>query len=168
MAINWQSDGSQVAAKVGVTSVRREEEEEAVSRWPEGRWCSSVAAKSELRWPAKPPPAGANWGPDDGSPLATGCPRQPSDDGAPPARPAMAPATAAAAPATTTPAAPLHAAVAPRSPAEAEAEAALQYLEAEWSMRMEAPLAALAGLEETLTAAIDNASRALPYPLPQR
>ena len=70
--------------------------------------------------------------------------------------------------ATTTPAAPLHAAVAPRSPAEAEAEAALQYLEAEWSMRMEAPLAALAGLEETLTAAIDNASRALPYPLPQR
>ena len=107
MAINWQSDGSQVAAKVGVTSVRREEEEEAVSRWPEGRWCSSVAAKSELRWPAKPPPAGANWGPDDGSPLATGCPRQPSDDGAPPARPAMAPATAAAAPATTTPAAPV-------------------------------------------------------------
>ena len=70
--------------------------------------------------------------------------------------------------AATTPAAPLHAAVAPRSPAEAEAEAALQYLEAEWSMRMEAPLAALAGLEETLTAAIDNASRALPYPLPQR
>ena len=64
---------------------------------------------------------------------------------------------------------PPHAAAATASSlvsAEEEAEAALRYLEAEWSMRMEAPLSALAGLEETLTSAIDDAARSLPYPPP--
>ena len=47
--------------------------------------------------------------------------------------------------------------------AEEEADAALRYLEAEWTMRMEAPLSALAGLEDTLTHAIDTAARSLPF-----
>ena len=48
------------------------------------------------------------------------------------------------------------------SGAEQEAEAALRYLEAEWAMRMEAPLSALTELEISLTHAIDEATRALP------
>ena len=67
---------------------------------------------------------------------------------------------AAAAPLTAAPPLP-HAAS-----AEDEAEAALRYLEAEWAVRMEAPLSALAGLEETLSRAIDDAARYLPYPPP--
>ena len=57
------------------------------------------------------------------------------------------------------------AAVLPQAPSglvEDEAEAALRYLEAEWAMRMEAPLSALACLEDTLVHALDNATRALP------
>jgi hypothetical protein len=54
------------------------------------------------------------------------------------------------------------------SSAEDEAEAALRYLEAEWTMRMEAPLAALASLEGTLTQAIDAAHRNLPFQRPDQ
>ena len=57
------------------------------------------------------------------------------------------------------------AATAPAS-AEEEAEAALRYLEAEWATRMEAPLAALAGLDDSLMRQIDAAAAALPFPLP--
>ena len=39
---------------------------------------------------------------------------------------------------------------------------ALHYLEAEWSMRMEAPLSALASLEETVSRQIAKARAALP------
>lgn len=46
--------------------------------------------------------------------------------------------------------------------AEEEAEAALRYLEAEWAMRMEAPLSALASLEETLSRQIMHAHALLP------
>ena len=45
--------------------------------------------------------------------------------------------------------------------AEEEAEIALQYLEAEWAMRMEAPLSALAALEESLTRQIEVAQQRL-------
>ena len=65
------------------------------------------------------------------------------------------------------PAQPPHTAAAAGS-AEAEAEAALRYLEAEWAMRMEAPLSALASLEDTLTHALDVASSRLPFPPPER
>ena len=62
------------------------------------------------------------------------------------------------------------AAVQPAAPsgstAEEEAEAALRYLEAEWTMRMEAPIAALAGMEATLAHAIEDAARGLPFPPP--
>ena len=51
--------------------------------------------------------------------------------------------------------------------AEDEAEAALRYLEAEWTMQLDAPLTALAGLEDTLSRAIDDAARHLPYPPPE-
>ena len=47
----------------------------------------------------------------------------------------------------------------------AEAEQALRGLEAEWAMRMEAPLSALANLEETLAHAIDRAHESLPTDL---
>ena len=43
--------------------------------------------------------------------------------------------------------------------AEQEAEEALRYLEAEWSMRMEAPLSALTALEESITRQIAAAHR---------
>lgn len=46
--------------------------------------------------------------------------------------------------------------------AEVETEVALRYLEAEWAMRMEAPLSALANLETTVSEAIDDAHAALP------
>ena len=46
--------------------------------------------------------------------------------------------------------------------AEEEAEAALQYLEAEWAIRMEAPLSALGALEENVSRAIDAAILRLP------
>lgn len=70
-----------------------------------------------------------------------------------------------------TPHRPAHAAGLPQPPAplasaEGEAEQALRGLEAEWAMRMEAPLSALAGLEDTLTRAIDEAATALPFPPP--
>jgi hypothetical protein len=45
--------------------------------------------------------------------------------------------------------------------AEEEAEIALQYLEAEWAMRMEAPMSALAALEESLTRQIEVAQHRL-------
>ena len=48
------------------------------------------------------------------------------------------------------------------SAAEEEAEAALQYLEAEWAVRMEAPLSALAALEDNLSHAIETAMLRLP------
>ena len=48
------------------------------------------------------------------------------------------------------------------SAAEEEAEAALQYLEAEWADRMEAPLSALAALEDNLSHAIETAMLRLP------
>ena len=44
----------------------------------------------------------------------------------------------------------------------ADAEQSLRYLEAEWAMRMEAPIAALASLEESVTLAIQRAHAALP------
>jgi hypothetical protein len=47
----------------------------------------------------------------------------------------------------------------------AEAEQALRGLEAEWAMRMEAPLSALANLEEQVSHAIDLARAALPTDL---
>jgi hypothetical protein len=47
----------------------------------------------------------------------------------------------------------------------AEAEQALRGLEAEWAMRMEAPLSALANLEEQVSHAIDLALAALPTDL---
>lgn len=50
----------------------------------------------------------------------------------------------------------------PLSTADEEAEVALQYLEAEWAMRMEAPLSALAGLEESITRQIEAAQQRLP------
>ena len=58
------------------------------------------------------------------------------------------------------------AATAPAGSAEEEAEAALRYLEAEWAVRMEAPLSALAGLEDSLSRQIDAASSVLPFSLP--
>ena len=51
--------------------------------------------------------------------------------------------------------------------AEEEAEAALRYLEAEWAMRMEAPLSALAVLEDSLSRSIDAAAAHLPYVPPE-
>ena len=54
---------------------------------------------------------------------------------------------------------------APDSAAEEEAEAALRHLEAEWAMRMEAPLSALANLEESLTRQLEHMHRRLPPPL---
>ena len=56
---------------------------------------------------------------------------------------------------------------APLVSAEDEAEAALRYLEAEWAVRMEAPLSALAALEENVNRAIDAAEARLPF-LPPR
>ena len=53
----------------------------------------------------------------------------------------------------------------PDSAADEEAEAALRHLEAEWAMRMEAPLSALANLEESLTRQIEDMHRRLPPPL---
>ena len=48
--------------------------------------------------------------------------------------------------------------------AEGDAEQALRQLEAEWAVRMEAPLAALAQLEDELTRAIDDAAKEFPLP----
>ena len=45
-----------------------------------------------------------------------------------------------------------------------DAEQALLYLEAEWAIRMEAPLSALACLEETVTRAIDAVEAVVPPP----
>ena len=61
---------------------------------------------------------------------------------------------------------PLPPAATPSSSAEDEAAAALRYLEAEWAVRMEAPLSALAGLEDSLSRQIDAASSVLPFSLP--
>jgi hypothetical protein len=41
---------------------------------------------------------------------------------------------------------------------------ALRYLEAEWAMRMEAPLSALASLEQSVTQAVDRVRATLPRP----
>lgn len=46
-------------------------------------------------------------------------------------------------------------------PDPAEADAALRCLEAEWSMRMEAPLSQLAGFEASLSRAIDDVADSL-------
>ena len=48
---------------------------------------------------------------------------------------------------------------------ESEAEEALRGLEAEWAMRMEAPLSALANLEASVSREIVNAERSLPLKL---
>ena len=68
--------------------------------------------------------------------------------------PPLAPATRVTEPPSTA----AHAVAAP----DLDAETALHYLEAEWAMRMEAPLSALANLEQTVTRAIEHAHDSLP------
>ena len=54
---------------------------------------------------------------------------------------------------------------APVEHSAADAEQALRGLEAEWAMRMEAPLSALANLEESVSLSIEHAHASLPQAL---